>query len=180
VESITLNNRKTFKKRIVGFVCLLSIIVLFPHCTNVNQPDDTDTTNNIWLVSISPEQNVLLTTKDTLRIEIGYRFDPAKINTNDTLFSFYMIVKKNDSNTGDPFFDYTSVNCCRKDNYGWSDTLLLEYPVAEIIKSNPQTKPLTFSFEMITGSDCKDKSGICMISTIAQEYYMFNEGVVVP
>jgi hypothetical protein len=166
--------------KIIGYIFLLHVIALFLRCTNVNQPDETDTTNNIWLVSISPEQNVQLTTNDTLRIKIGYRFDPAKINTNDTLFSFYLMVKKENSNTDNPFIDFTDVNTRIKNNYGWSDTLTLECPVAEIMKTNPQTKPFTFSFEMITGADCKSGSGICMVTQIAQEYYLFNEGIAMP
>lgn len=166
------------KRKVFSFTTGLILITMYLHCTNVNQPETVDTNNNIWLVSITPDLNSQLTIHDTLRVKMGYRLDPVQVETIDTTFNFYMTFKRNNSTNDNPYTDYIATACCSKDGHGWSDTLLLGYPVSEIIKINPQLKPLTFSFQMITSTVCKDGNGICMVMKNAQEYYIYKKGII--
>ncbi len=157
---------------------MFTLCVVFIFCSSPDILDPVDTDNNIWLIDISPAIDKVLRTDDTIRVKFGYSFSPEEVQTVDTVFTTYMIVKPDDPPLNHPMF-FHELGTTHTSNR-WSDTVELSYAVTQVLDVNPQLVPLTFSFRMITGVGCnalQKSSEICIGTYHSRYYYQYGSGI---
>lgn len=88
-----------------------------------------------------------------------------------------MLFKQRAQSIDQPAY-YSEISYGSKKSKKFADTITLEYPVKEIMFSNPQLKPFKISFEMSTSGYCDfDVNGKCFLWLYAQESYNYKNGI---
>ena len=148
------------------------------HC--IKNPIESDVDNyegEFHLISINPNLNCKLTNCDTITVLFSYTL-PERIETTDSIFTFYMVLRIDTIADGKTFNPTNAIKTWDVQSRNWNDTLEIWYPLNEFDCIDIQNKPLEISFYMKTKEDCKERTEehylcYCVIEYTKKYYFTY-------